>query len=328
MIVIENKSNNPAYNHAVEEYFLDKGEDVFILWQNEPTVLVGRNQNVYKEVDVDYCNKNGIHIVRRLSGGGTIYTDLENMQYSFITKEVEGNSFSHFAQPILKALKKIGIDAEFTGRNDMVVDGKKFSGNAQYHQGNRVLHHGTILFSIDTYHLQKALTPNKKKFEGKNIDSVQSRVGLLSEYTDFTITEFMDYLENALCESYGITERVDPSFAEEEILKIQKERFESKEWNFGQNPKFKINTSVRHPFGLVDYGINVKKGKIDGIRFTGDFFGRKPIEDLEEHLKETLFEESEMRKKLSEIQIDDYIQGATVDDLVNDLCYGGKSNGS
>lgn len=319
MIVVENKSHDPAYNHALEEYLLGTGEDVFILWQNAPTVLIGRNQNVYKEVDIDYCNKNGIHIVRRLSGGGTIYTDLQNMQYTFITKEQEGNSFKFFADPILKALKKLGIEAEFTGRNDMVVDGRKFSGNAQYHSGNRVLHHGTILFSIDMYNLQNALTPNKKKFEGKNIDSVASRVGFLKDYTDKTIEEFMMILEEELCKEYGITERYDPKEIEEEVLKIKKERFDSDEWNFGQNPKFSFNHSSKHPFGLLEYGINVSKGKIKDIQIHGDFFSKKEVSGLEEILKGKLFERKTLTNVLDDIALDDYIQGAKTEDIISDL---------
>lgn len=324
MILVENKSKNPAYNHALEEYLLSTGEDVFILWQNEPTVLVGRNQNVYKEVDIEYCNDKGIHIVRRLSGGGTIYTDLENMQYTFITREQEGDSFKYFAAPIINALKKLNINAEFTGRNDMVIDGRKFSGNAQYHQGNRVLHHGTILFSVDMYNLQNCLTPNKKKFEGKNVSSVKSRVGFLKEYTDKTIQEFMDVLEEEICKEYGIIERYDPKDIEEQVLKIQKERFESKEWNFGQNPKFSVDIIEKHPFGLVEYGINVSKGRIKEIKINGDFFGRKNISGLEDLLRGQLFEIKEITNVLSQIDINDYIEGAQKEDIINDLFQEGE----
>lgn len=325
MIVVENKSKDPAYNHALEEYLLNTGEDVFILWQNEPTVLVGRNQNVYKEVDIEYCNEKGIHIVRRLSGGGTIYTDLENMQYTFITKEQEGDSFKTFAKPILNALEKMNIHAEFTGRNDMVIEGRKFSGNAQYHQGNRVLHHGTILFSVDMFNLQNCLTPNKKKFEGKNVASVQSRVGFLKDYTDKTIEEFMEVLENEICKEYSITERYDPKDIEEQVLKIKKERFESKEWNFGQNPKFSVDIIERHPFGLVEYGINVVKGRIKDIQINGDFFGKKDIKELEELLKGHLFEIKEITHILNEVEIDHYIQGAKKEDIIKDLFQEGEA---
>ena len=170
-----------------------------MVWQNVPTILIGRNQDALCEYDADYVREKGIRVVRRLSGGGAIYCDLRNLQYSLIAPFRSGgeeeNPFLKFASPVVGALKRLGIDAEFTGRNDITVEGKKVSGNAQFRFENRVLHHGTLLFDVDMEAISKALRPNPIKLVNKQIQSVASRIGTLSEYVRMDVRAFMEYLK-------------------------------------------------------------------------------------------------------------------------------------
>ncbi len=323
MIVVENNSLNPAYNHSVEEYFFNNyDEDIFIIWRNRPTVLLGRNQNIYKEVNLEYCLKNGIDVVRRPSGGGTIYCDLDIIQYSFITKEREGDSFRYFTKPIIDTLLKLGIDGEFTGRNDLVIHGKKFSGNAQYHNKGKVLHHGSILYGGNLESMKNALRPNPLKFVGKNISSVTTRVGFLKDLMDLSVTEFMDEISKTVLEDFDIEKViVIDEEIDRKIKRIMAEKYACDDWNYGKNPKTDICYCVKHPFGIVEYGIRIVCGKIRELSISGDFFGKKDIYDLTEKLQGLKFSEKELREALKDEDVSSYITGLSVDILIEDLFY-------
>ncbi len=195
MLYINNTNTNPYFNLAAEEYMLKEfNEDCFMLWRNEPSIIVGKNQNTLSEINLDYVEMNNIPVVRRLSGGGTVFHDLGNLNFTFIKNgsEENFNNFQKFTLPILKVIKSLNINAEFSGRNDLTIDGKKFSGNAQYNFKNRILHHGTLLFASDITDLSKALQSKPLKFEGKGIKSVLSRVTNISSHLKYPIS-IMDF---------------------------------------------------------------------------------------------------------------------------------------
>ena len=180
MLYINNNSNDAYYNMALDEYVanhLNPDNDYFYFYQNTPTVVIGRNQNTIEEVNLDYVKKHGITVVRRMSGGGAVYHDLGNINFSFVVNysQEDFNSMERFARAIIKALEKLGLKAEFTGRNDITLDGKKFSGNAQYVTKKRILHHGTLLFDSDLTVLTKALNVKAEKISSKGIKSVKSQ---------------------------------------------------------------------------------------------------------------------------------------------------------
>ena len=326
MIVVKGAYDRIAYNLAVENLFFENfPEDIFMVWRNNPCVVIGRNQNIYKEVNINFCEENNIDIVRRLSGGGAVYQDMEVIQYSFITKDRGENSFKYFTEPVLKSLEKLGVYGEFTGRNDLIIDGKKFSGNAQYHKDGKVLHHGTILFGGNLEMLKSALKPNPIKFKGKKVSSVIARVGRLKEEIDLTATEFMDHLNTTVMELFNIEKIYE--LTEEEKDKIEdivKNRFGNEEWNYGMTPKSEFEIEEKHDFGIVEYGITLEKGKVDKFIITGDFFGRDEICDLTDKFLGLNFKESIFKTVLKDIDLDYYIHGMTEDIMLGDLFKEGK----
>jgi len=325
MYYIKNDSTNPYFNHSLEEYFIKNfKEECFILWRNEPCILIGRNQNTVSEINVDYVRKNGIKIVRRLTGGGAVFNDLGNINFTFITNidENADNSFIKFAQPVIDSLNSLGIKAEFSGRNDITVDGKKISGNARYYYRNRLLHHGTLLFSGDLSTLRDALKSKPLKFKGKNIKSVKSRVTNISEHlkADMDVLEFREFLMQNIIKEHNIKSIY--TFSEEDyrrIEDIQKNRFETYEWNYGSSPEFSISNEYRFPCGTVEMGLDVKDGVIKKLKIYGDFFGKKDISELEMQLYGIRYMYKPIVSALENTDIDDYIQGMNKKEMIEKL---------
>lgn len=328
MIYVINNSDSCFFNHAAEEYLMNKFEDeVFMLWINKPSILIGRNQNTLTEINFDYVNDNKIDVVRRLSGGGAVYNDLGNINFTFITYRSEENikvkdGFEKFALPVIKTLQSLGVNAEFTGRNDITIDGKKFSGNAQYFQKHKLLHHGTLLFDCDMEKLSSALKSKALKIKDKGIKSVAGRVtNILPQLKEpMTIEDFKEYLKNYIIDTHKIEKVIE--FNEEdikEIEKISKERFKTWEWNYGKSPIYKYENSVKHPSGLVEYSLNIKESVITDISIYGDFFGEKNIKELEEILIGVKHNRDNLENVLKDIELNNYIRGLTINDMVNDL---------
>ncbi len=326
MLLIENPSTDPAYNHALEEYLLKNlQEDVVMVWQNVPTILIGRNQDALCEYDADYVREKGIRVVRRLSGGGAIYCDLRNLQYSLIAPFRSGggedeNPFLKFASPVVGALKRLGIDAEFTGRNDITVEGKKVSGNAQFRYGDRVLHHGTLLFDVDHEAISRALRPNPVKFVNKQVRSVASRIGTLAPYVRMDVRDFMEYLKEQLMGHYGVRETCAVHQEDlREVLRIKRERFDSPAWNFGIRYRFTHRYDVRHPFGMIGYRLEVGRSLIEHAEILGDFFGDRDVFELAGRLKGCAIERESLRRGLEGVRVDDYIRGMENEVLIQDV---------
>lgn len=328
MIYVINNNNSCFFNHAAEEYLMNNFDDeVFMLWVNKPSILIGRNQNTLTEINYDYVKDNDIDVVRRLSGGGAIYNDFGNMNFTFITHRNKENnhvknSFKKFAYPVIEALRSLGVDAEFTGRNDIVIEGRKFSGNAQYFQKDKLLHHGSILFDCDMSKLAYALKSKAIKFKNKGVKSVGGRVTNILPHLDkgMTLEEFREYLKNYIIDTYNIEKVIEFNEDDIEMIeKISRERFQSWEWNYGKSPVYKYENSVKHPSGLVEYSLNVEEGMITDISIYGDYFGERNIGELEKILIGVKHSKDHLEYRLKDISLNEYIGGLTTKDLVNDL---------
>jgi lipoate-protein ligase A len=304
-------SKNPYLNLAIEEYlFAETDDEIFMLWQNEPTVVIGRNQNAYAEINMNYVKENNIHIARRITGGGAVYHDLGNINYTFIAnKESNGIDFVYFTEPILEALKKLNINAKLSGRNDLLVDDKKISGNAQFNKGNRVLHHGTLLFDTNIDVLCQVLKVDEEKIKSKAIKSVRSRVAnlksLLNE--EMNSDDFISAISRHIINKYNPTVIETPQCEKIDILA---KRNVSNEWLFPKNNFIADYTLVKkkkYNFGLLEMNINMSDEKIMDIKISGDFFGGKDISDIEHILKNTPL--SKLNEILSDINIEEYICG-------------------
>lgn len=322
MLYINHNYTDPYINHAIEEYFLKNfDEECFILWQNTPSILVGKNQNTFAEINIDYVKEHSIPVVRRLSGGGTIFGDLGNVYFTFISNKSNDTfaDFKRFTTPIINALKKLSINAEFSGRNDLTIDGRKFSGNAQYKYKNRVLHHGSLLFSSDMSELSSALKVRPIKFQDKSVKSVSSRVTNISDHlkTPMTVVDFKNFLmSNILSESqegklYEINDN-DLFY----INKISKEKFSTWEWNYGSSPKYNFINEKKFLGGTVEINLNVEKGIIKDLKIFGDFFGEKDISDIENALLGVKHSEKHIKEVLSELQLEHYMTNITINNLI------------
>ncbi len=322
MFYIESKSTDPCVNHAIEEYLLKNSQDeFFMLWQSEHCVLIGKNQNAYSEIDMEYVKENAIKITRRITGGGSVFNDMGNINFTFITNKENDAviNFKKFAAPIIEVLKKLEIEAKFSGRNDITIEGKKFSGNAQYLYKNRLLHHGTLLFSGNLTNLSAALKPDPIKFQYKSVKSVFSRVTNIGSHlkSPMTVLEFKDFLKRKVMESYDITEVY--SFSQNDLVRIDKiatEKYASWEWNFGHFPKYSFSNTKKFDGGIVEFNLNIEKGVIKDIKLFGDFFGELETSELESKLKGIRYSEEDVRKTLKDCDVGRYLSAITLDDLI------------
>lgn len=326
MIFVENNSLIPQLNHAIELYLMDHyDEDIFMFWRNRPSILIGRYQNIHLEVDLDYTDANGMDVVRRLSGGGAIYCDTNNMQYTFITKksndreDVE-NSFKRFAGPVVESLRSLGLNAEFTGRNDIQIDQAKVSGNAQYQRNGKILHHGTLLFKADLKNLSGALKARDIKFKGREVQSVRSRIGFISDHLDMNVLDFMHHIETFIKKKYGITHTHRLSTAEMiEVEKIKDEIFASSAWNYGIASLHQLRNAEKYSCGIVELALSLKDEHIDDITIEGDFFSEKGVDELCMLLKGLPAKRSDILQALAPVDIRPYIRGMDKEALVDDI---------
>ena len=323
MLLIYNDKTRPYFNLAMEEYLLKNFDsDLFILWRNEPSIIVGKNQNTLSEINLDYIEEHSIPVVRRQSGGGAVFHDLGNINFTFISNDNSFSDFRRFTQPIIDLLKTMDVNAEFSGRNDLLIEGKKFSGNAQYNYKNKTMHHGTLMFSSQINDLSSALKVKPIKLEGKGIKSVKARVTNISDHLkiEMDILEFKDTIMDYLSKTNPDNEPY--SLSESDIENIQKlvdEKYGTWEWNFGKSPKYNFTNELKYPGGNVEFNLNVDKGVITEIKLYGDFFGRRDVSFVEDALTGVNHEEGAIRSVLDKIDIDEYFLGGNTEVLVAGL---------
>ncbi len=325
MLFIDNKGiTDPRINLAIEEFalkHLNIDETYLLFYINRPSIIIGRNQNTIEEINSDYVDKKGITVVRRLSGGGAVYHDLGNLNFSFITKD-DGDSFHNFkklTQPVVETLEKLGIHAELSGRNDILAEGKKISGNAMFSTKGRMFSHGTLLFQSEMDHIVSALKVKKDKIESKGIKSIRSRVGNIADFLKepMSVEEFRSFLlQNIFKDNGKVTEYVLTETDWEKIHEISEDRYQNWEWNYGKSPKFNLQNSHRFPVGSVDIRLEVNRGIIENCKIYGDFFGVGEVADIERKLTGIRYEKEAISRVLDEIDVRHYFGNVTKEEIL------------
>ena len=316
MKLIRLNTTSPYFNLAAEEYFLKKdSESKLILWQNDNTIVIGRNQSTFTEINLPRAEELKVNIVRRMSGGGAVYHDLGNLNYTYITKYSGDDflNFEKFTKPVIDVLKSLGVDATLSGRNDMLIGGRKFSGNAQYIHKDMLLHHGTLMFNTSVEILSEVLNVNELKIKSKGIVSVKSRVTNIGEHCNISIDDFCELLfKFAAGTPYELTQ-TDIA----EIEKLKKEKYDTWEWNFGYSPKHSFKNEQLFPCGIISATLDAKDGKITDIKFSGDFFGKREVSWLEKNLVGIRHSYSELLTALANLPVGDFFAGLTAEDVAN-----------
>ncbi len=298
MLYIESPHTDPTWNLALEEHlFFGKTEEIFMLWQNDPSIIIGKNQNTMAEVDYSYVTKENLHVVRRLSGGGAVYHDLGNLNFTYIVNREGFGDYVGFTKLLRDFLETLGLRAELSGRNDVLVEGRKISGNAQYAEKGRLLHHGTILITADMSHLAAALRPDPLKIQSKGIKSVRNRVVNLSELLDIDAETFRKKFAAFAVEKENMTPYVLSSEDKTAAEKLQTEKYSTFSWNFGYSPKYTFHKKERFPGGTVEVYLDIRDGEIQDAKIYGDFLA--DATPLSEKLRGKLHSEAAIRAALS-----------------------------
>ncbi len=325
MLCIDSPSLEPYFNQAVEEYFLKNFDDnIFMLWRNNNAIIVGKHQNTLAEINVDHVKERGIKVVRRLTGGGAVFHDLGNINYTFIMSYGDEGAkvdFKKYNQPIIDVLAGLGVKAHFSGRNDILIDDQKFSGNAEhiFHQKQRVLHHGTLLYASEIQDISDALNVNPLKFEGKARKSVRSRVTNISSHLkeDIGVDQFRQKVMNHITEMYP--DAVPYQFTEEDKKAIQKladEKYSTWEWNYGYSPKYGLKKGVKTDGGHVEVHLNVDKGVITELEIFGDFFVNRDLDEVKQALVGVEHREEAVLNRLKKIRSSEYFNNISEEELV------------
>src|SRR5687768_16274811 len=288
MLFVDNRGITDArVNLALEEYvFRNKpsDDDVLLFYVNAPSVIIGRNQNTIEEIDPDIVAARGIQVVRRISGGGAVYHDLGNLNFSFITPKVAGrfNRYDEFTRPLIQVLRELGVPAEISGRNDILAGGRKISGNAQFARPDRMFSHGTLLLDSNLDDVTAALRPKPGKVESKGVKSIRSRVANISEFLAEPMT--VDELRERIIEKiFGTRERsripaiqlVDSDW--KAVHELVASKYGTWNWNFGENPPSNVQRAQRFPAGEIDVRLHIEEGRISAVRLFGDFMGREDV---------------------------------------------------
>ena len=320
MRYLESPSRDPYFNLALEEYVferMDKSKSYFLLWQNDNTIVVGKYQNTAEEIDQAYVDAHHIRVARRLSGGGAVYHDRGNLNFTFIVDRADapGLNFKIFVRPVVEALARFGVHAAFTGRNDLTIDGMKFSGNAQYARRGRLLHHGCIMLDSNLTSVADALRVKEAKFDSKAVKSVRSRVTTINAHAPAPIS--MEDFKGALKECAMASGELEPCTLTEEdlaaIRKLRDEKYATWAWNYGFSPAYDMRREMKFPAGLVTAHLSAEGGKIKAVRFYGDFFGGE-LGELEGAMV-GLPLDGHLTEALEALRVGDYMSGITAEEL-------------
>lgn len=329
MKFVESHSNDAEYNLSFEEFIfknlpLDGDEEYVYLWINDKAVIIGKNQNAWAEINENFLEESGTKLVRRITGGGAVYHDLGNLNFSFITKDKgQGKiDFSTYYVPIVEALKKIGVPAELSGRNDITVDGKKVVGASQSIWKGRVLSNGCMLFDVQMENLAQALKVRPEKLKSKGVASVKSRVTNIKPYLDskVTVEDFKEILLKELFAQRGeeVEEYKLSDVELKEVEEIRAKRFGNKDWNWGKSPKGSISKGIKFPQGFIETSFDIEKGKLANLKILGDYFGTADSKEVEEALIGQNYNKHDILKVLRDIDLEKYFgSGLTAENILN-----------
>ncbi len=322
MRYIESPSTDPYFNLALEQHLFDtvgQAESLFMLWRNDNTIVVGRHQNTAEEINADFVREQGVRVVRRLSGGGAVYHDLGNLNFTFITDGGGGKGLDlHlFCRPVAHALGELGVMAEISGRNDITIDGKKFSGNAQYKKNGRVMHHGTIMFDSDLEILSQALRVSGDKIVSKGVKSVRARVTNVKPYLtgDVTLEDFKRVLVRSILGENPLRyELTGDDLAA--VHALRESRYAAWAWNYGQSPGYGICKERRvEGVGKLSLCLQVEEGRLTGLEAYGDFFGDGAEGALTAALAGCPLEEGAILAALAGLDLQQYFHNLTAEEL-------------
>src|SRR6056297_1476413 len=323
MLCIKNPDTDPHFNLAAEEYVVKNFSDnLFMLWRNRPSIIVGNHQNTLAEINYAYVKENNIDVVRRLSGGGAVFHDLGNLNFTFIKnvdKKESKVDFSYYTQPIIEVLRSMVLNANFEGRNDIVIDSKKVSGNAQNIHGNRVQHHGTLLYSSVMSDLSNALKVNPLKFKDKAVKSVKSRVGNIKEFMeeDMDVLEFRERIMEHILDTHEDARLYE--YSEEDrrkINRLKQEKYDTWEWNFGSSPKYNFEKMVKTNGGNIEFHIDVQNGIMQDVKIYGDFFNTLDTGDIEQMLKGVPHEHQKIEERINGLEFSKYFHSVDKEEFI------------
>lgn len=312
-------TTDPAWNLAAEQYVFDalpRDRTYFMLWQNDNAIIIGKHQNAAAEINQQFVRENGVRVVRRLSGGGAVYHDMGNLNFTFITDagDMESINFKLFCQPVVAALAALGVTAEANGRNDMTIDGQKFSGNSQYLKEGRVMHHGTIMFDSDLDRVAQALHVNQGKIAAKGVASVRSRQHMPHPVEQEEFRRVL--LDNILAQQHG-EEYIFTEADKAQIARLREQRYATWEWNYGQSRECEMTKKKRFLVcGGLEAHLSTDHGIIQHIAFTGDFFSVVEPEVLAEKLVGLRLEEQSLRGALAQEDAGRYFSGLKNEELI------------
>ncbi|MDR3279796.1 MAG: lipoate--protein ligase [Synergistaceae bacterium] len=326
MYLIINGNNSPDFNLALEEHALTEMDiEAIILWRNSASVIIGANQNTAEEIDAEYVASRDIPVIRRQSGGGAVFHDPGNVNFTIIRDMRRGdfNNYALFTSPIIAFLETLGVRARLQGRNDLVIDGAKFCGNAQAVRRGRIMHHGCILYSADFTELSRSLRPSGAKIESHSVKSVRNRVTNIADHMEkpMPVEEFFHRLALYFMNN---TDDIRPyELTAGDIAateRLVRDKYSKWEWNFGASPAYNAKREARYEFGTVEVRLFVERGIIGDIRIYGDFFGTSDKSGLENILKGARHDRSHIERILSGVDIGEYIKGMTSDELLGMIC--------
>ena len=319
---LETGSLSPYYNLAFEEWVLTHclEGDYLMLWQNDNTIVIGQNQNAEAEINRAFVDEHKINVIRRGTGGGAVYHDLGNLNYSFISDSdgIDNAALERFSKPIIRALAKLGVTAETSGRNDIQIDGHKVSGTAQRKFKNRILHHGTLLFNANPGMIAGALNVDPEKIKAKGTQSVRSRVGNIHDYLkeEMTLQEFWQFLKVELAGD-GVVESQLPEEALKEIDNMRATKYETWEWNYSRSPQYNMHNKRRFPAGGVEVFLTTKNAVIEEISFYGDYLSLCPMTELQDALKGCAFRTEDVAAVLAKFQLSDFFGAITAEEILD-----------
>ena len=330
MRFVDNAGVTDAHlNLALEEHVLRNrmgDDDLLLFYVNAPAIIIGRNQNTIEEINSEVVAERGIRVVRRVSGGGAVYHDLGNLNFSFMTRDVHNrfNRYDRFNGPVVDVLRGLGVPAEIGGRNDIIADGRKISGNAQFATPDRMLSHGTLLLDSNLDDVTAALRPKPGKVESKGVKSVRSRVANISEFVSLPI-DVTELRERIIERIFGTRDRATlPLLALDAtdwnaVHELMGRKYGTMAWNYGENPRSNVTRAQRFAGGEIDVRIDVQDGRIVGLRLFGDFMGRHDVDTLETMLKSVLYERAAILDALGDLDLSEFFTGISRDEVLGVL---------